>query len=196
MAIPALLDLEPLLGAGLAINLAYLNLSVFRYRDSMAKAAKEALDGVDSKAVGHYSWYKHIEACSLLDARKPPSFPPLRQAWARIFKAMFNSGLDRGVSVILTVVTALILLLAVAQQVGLFIPLSTTLSGWMPIWFWVCVLALIWPMLAVVLAHYCVNGCVAYFNDQTEQEADRLRDVASGTQEAALSQLNADGQMH
>jgi hypothetical protein len=186
-----LASLEPLFGASLAINLAYLNLNQFRYRDEMAKTAKSKLVNAPD-TVHETAWYKDIRSLAdqASEEKTPLSLPGFW--WCYFYRFFFHFQIDKWISVLLTMLSAGYLFLGVAHSVGLF-PTTTDnyTSSEIANELSYATAGLIWPMLMVGIAKFCMGGFQKFveyqLNDITKTELQTgAKDV-----DAASAELDA-----
>jgi hypothetical protein len=159
LSVNYLAALEPAAGFSLAINLAYLNLKNFRYRQIieitarklLAELPKEKLNGDGFKALDQVKDLTYLEN---LDSDAQPSGARLA-----LFGSLFGNQVDIYLCATLSVVSALILYGGVAENIGYMTTgghkySSIIISHW---GFWILVGAALCPALFVGFGKYTVR---------------------------------------
>jgi hypothetical protein len=206
LPVSVLSSLEPLFGASLAINLAYLNLNTFRYRDKMAEEARQKLTNAPA-TVKDTKWYREIK--SLADQPKAGYTKldlPRAAVWSHLYRCFFHWRIDNVVSIILTATSAFYLFMGVAYSVKLFGDQAWLLGDqtWASEPEIVNELAyatagLFWPMLMVLIAKFCTYRCSRFVKYQMDDLAEKVRtegakDVTEASQELknATAKISSD----
>lgn len=185
-------SLEPIFGAALAINLAYLNLNQFRYRDHMASVAAGKLQAAPA-TVHSKAWYLEIKSlANQKNDEKAKLKLPARSLWGLIYRFLFHWQLDRMISVFMTILSAMYLYLGVAHEVGLH---SST--------YWAFTegeirnelnyasFGLAWPMIMVLCAKYCTASCTAFVKYQLDDIAKSELETGSEDIKTATAGIDA-----
>lgn len=123
-------DLEPVAGACLAINLAYLGLTRFRYRDKIREIAREQMKlfkmadnqfPVHIKELLHYQHLQSLCALSNMDYQADPN--ENKQAkingsvWGNVYQGVFSAHHDRHLSYLCAGLAGLTLFAGVAEGI-------------------------------------------------------------------------------
>lgn len=179
--------LEPVLGAALAFNLAYLNLDPFRYRD---KIRQETLEILVKRAksikpqINDKKWFK--ELCHLAEVnenfeknKKQASGPTIRSKaipnslWAFFYKWILHGRRDYYVSAAATLTSLVLLILGAGHSVGIF-KLSMHLFtqnniGWT---FTIAIFCLIAPIAFVCMGIFTVTKAKTFAEYQLGVEEE------------------------
>lgn len=117
-ALPTLAALEPLAGAALAINLAYLALDRFRYRQKIEPAAEiKCAENEQKLAVDGYSQIDAVRELEWLARRDQEPFAP-RGRGAFAYRWFFRSHQDIWGCVLAVLLNGFVLAGGVAQNIG------------------------------------------------------------------------------
>lgn len=186
-------ELEPLFGASFAINLAYLNLNQFRYRDVIAAKAKLKLSDAPS-TVHSTQWFKEIQSLADQTDGNETKLRLPATPWGWIYRPLFHWRFDKIFSVAFTAISAVYLYLGVAHSVGMFphfqAPFTSSEIGNELTY---ATLGLCWPMLMVLSAKFCTSRCQKFIeyqlNDIKKSElASGADDIDSATKEIDAKQ--------
>lgn len=186
-------DLEPIAGAALAINLAYVNLKRFRYRTVIRDYALEQLRVLGQKNNGdvtsgiNISAYKRIERLAKLsnnekkfknvDGDAPDTLPG--GFWGQIYRFVFQFHQDRWVSFFFTGTAVLALIGGVAHNIGHMTGISHWFAdGYELITFYILVAGILGPILFVILGKYVVDWACHFTNDCRQEVEHFLQEVA------------------
>lgn len=194
--------LEPLLGIGLAMNLAYLNLPIFSFLTVISRSVKECIDEVTQGAKNQVEatpWFKdakalsEIHTLSTLDLRKPnPRWIRFKSGInAALFNIIFHYRIGRLVSCLATAFCATLIIVGSAVEVGADEWLCRGAS-WIGTPFWLSVGAFLWPVFCVSAGAWIrystvreLNYSLTNLGAQAVQEAD----TALGETERALEEV-------
>ena len=166
-AVSMLPHLEPLAGAGLGVNLAYLALERFRHREAIRKYAQEKLAPLQNKddaSIIGSSQYRHVKWLASLPNNEPAPAASkvghtdnqdsslITGAWKSVYKFGFSNHLDRRIAKAFVGVASLVLFFIAAEQINLF-SLGSTIwiegSVGIVIGFGVLVVSFLWPLLCI-----------------------------------------------
>ncbi|MEP0990019.1 hypothetical protein [Tateyamaria sp.] len=183
--------LEPLLGGSLAINLAYLNLATFRYRDQLAEAARSKLTNAPA-TVFETDWYKDIKSLADQTSTDSVRLRWHRSSWGTAYFLLFHWQIDRAISVLMTGVSVLYLFLGVAHNVGMF-PESHSeyVTGEIHNELAYSMFGLLWPILMVLSAKYCTWKCQRFIKYQLEGIAKEQISGGNEDIDQAIAELDA-----
>lgn len=154
-----IIGLEPLAGAGLAINLAYLALNRFRYRDEIEPAAEKKCLKNDED--GSFDGFDDLDAVKELKwlARRETSdaFVPRGRA-AMVYRYMYRKHQDIYFTAGATALCAFTLVTGVALNVGRWAWSAVLTNPPIPgIMFYGCLLAVLVPVALVVMGRRCAR---------------------------------------
>tara|TARA_B110000908_G_C10212633_1_gene431055 strand:+ start:1050 stop:1595 length:546 start_codon:yes stop_codon:yes gene_type:complete len=156
--------LEPIFGSALALNLAYLNLKKFRYRDEISETAKEKIQQTPDE-VHDAKWYKVI--ANLASGKL--SWGVFGSLWGILYAVFFHTRLDRGVSIIATVISAYYLALGVAHSVGYkfyYYAVYNSEKIFNELMYGIAFMA--WPFIMPAIAWFCIWGSSRFFAYQLD----------------------------
>lgn len=172
-AVSQISALEPLAGICLAINLAYLNLKRWRYRDEIRGIARKALGDLDQKQndngdkIQGLSQLKGLKV--LVGERSDHSKLPI---FIRVFQIIFGNEWDTYLASFLSLFSTLILSVGVAHQIQIWdflLPFSN--GGWAIFSFYTLLAALAIPLSLVVIGRYLVGKSNEYAKDCADELA-------------------------
>lgn len=193
--VPQLISLEPILGAAIGINLAYLNLRKFEYIRQVRKVIKIKLDRLDPNVknqVKDTKWYKQLDGMASLDLDEDLPMPrkswwlDAPSAWGFLYNVLFYWPVARFISVIALIYCIYLMILAVAhdsKSTDLFA--CAYYQGGIGTSFTMVSLSLVWPVLAIGAGTFINSRANAFVNYQTDQ----LKAEATNDAEAALSEI-------
>jgi hypothetical protein len=187
----ALIKLEPLLGAAIVLNLAYLNLPEFAYMVELRAIAAERLAKLDRVVVQvnkDTPWFKALMQLATVETRgglptaSKPQWLNLSGTWGFIYNLLFYRSVGRTVSVIFTAYTLILLMLAVGNEAGV---VERGKCGfpqhYLPFDYYSVVVALLWPLAVVCAGQFVLVRCKAYILEHTMglgQQAEANADLA------------------
>lgn len=197
-ATPHLMVLEPILGAAIAANFAYLNIKKFEYIRQVRKIIKLKIDKLDPNvkdSVQSTKWFKQLESLSNLDADEDLPLPRDKfwlqapRIWGVLYNLFFYWPLGRLFSIISTIYCLLILLLGVGHEAKAFTFLSCDLSGAAisNTYIWVTI-SLLWPLAMVSIGAFIGSRANRFVNYQTDQlKNEATTDAKNALKEAELA---------
>ena len=167
--------LEPLLGGGLALNLAYLYLQWFYYLETISKTAVDARRvGADSNDILSNGTNDPDVQCvdylaslgkvgtSLKRSRRFPNLP-WGAWWSYPLLIFFITKLDRFIAIIGTGLIILFLIIGVAHDIGIYQETLTDLSDKKKHWYFhLMTIAFIWPVVMAMLAFFIRKSVEKY----------------------------------
>lgn len=156
-------SLEPILGFAFALNLAYIGLPRFRYREQIREAAQKSLKEITapSEAIKATGWYSAVARLTLMPnnsdgvykSAKLPEFD-----WANHYRWVFEKHRDRRSVIGICILIVVLNVIGTAHSINYLdavvwgISLKAPFVGWMVhVWFWVIVFAMIVPVFFVWL---------------------------------------------
>ena len=181
--------LEPLAGASLAINLAYLNLNRFRYRSEVRKHAESTLNKLEAEASDRIagsetattSLYHRLKWLAeklpdkeLADGVVPAGF----SSWA--YRWLFKHNQDCVISIALAAYAGICLILGVASSIHYLVPDSIFTAGSFSLIasFWILLIGLLTPVFLVLAGRMSKNWGVKMANQSSSDLTKTLRDAA------------------
>lgn len=173
-------SLEPLLGGGLALNLAYLYLQWFYYLQRIGEAAVDARKaGADSNVILSKSdGNRNVRCVDYLvslglageNGEKPVRRAlclPVEKVWTYFLVVFFVTKLDRGVAIAGTALIILFLIIGTGHQTGVYSSYLANPSENAQHWiFHIVTLIFVWPVFMAVTAHV-VRSSVTGFVKET-----------------------------
>lgn len=152
--------LEPLLGIGLAMNLAYLNLPIFHFLTVISKSAEECLKLVNAstkREIDATQWYKDTLALSdihtlqdlRIDAKTAWWVPFHSFPTSILFNIVFYYRIGKGLSILATVYCSLLIIFGVAAQMNPKDNFACKACLYIGDQFWLSVASFLWPIFCV-----------------------------------------------
>ena len=187
--------LEPILGGGLALNLAYLYLKWFHYLEEIGKTAVAARSaGADSNEIleqssGDYdvkcvNYLASLGKAGKTRRRKQNQFPklPWGKWWSYFLLVFFVTRLDRGVAIIGTALIMLFLIMGVAHDVDMYQNSLTNLEEKTKHkFFHLATLAFIWPVVMASLAFFIRRSVENYVKSTVGDVAINKQETLPGS---------------
>jgi hypothetical protein len=169
--------LEPVLGAALATNTAYLSFARFRYRIKIRDHARKELNGLEgngtiSAETKATELYQRIDRLARLedndeDIPSSPTKAKMPPGWAWFYTHLFETHLDRTIAAGLIGLSAVLLILGVAHQIELLswtaIPFT---KDYIWISYWVALAAISAPLGFIALGKRVVHRVTHYCRDE------------------------------
>lgn len=161
-SISLLPSLEPMLGIVLALNLAYIALPRFRYRDTIRQTAIDKLKDIQDppEDIKNTDWHKGVSRLCLMPNNsngneiKSAKLPDER--WAATYKWLFEKHLDRNFAIGISVIAATLMTIGSAHSFGYmdgdfgFLHISKAFQqNGIHYWYWLTVLGMLSPVFAV-----------------------------------------------
>jgi hypothetical protein len=198
--------LEPMLGASIAFNLAYLNLAKFGYitvvKDSIGGRLKRLDPSVKTK-VKDTPWFKQMVALAgvdTLDQGLPNGSKRWIESpgiWGVLYNVLFYWRLGRGISILATVHALILLILGVGHASGTLSIFKCHFAlGRFADDFWLAALGLVWPIAMVGIGTMVCSSASKFLKYQTKNLADEAkRDATTALDESsrAVDQTGALG---
>lgn len=164
-------DLEPLAGISLAVNLAYLNLQRWRYRQAIRGIAKRGLGELNQRQNDDgsiVSGLPQLRGLKVLagDENNLNKLP----VFIRVFELFFGKELDVRLGVFFSIFAVLMLTVGVAHNIGVWssvVPISV--GKWAASYFYVLIGSLVSPAISVILGRYLVEKSTEYADDCFKQ---------------------------
>lgn len=166
----ALPDLEPILGCSFALNLAYIGLQRFRYRRDIRDYANTELGDLAINPPENCidtSLYKSVVRLSSLGNdrkifRKSEQNADLSGFWSFIYECYFECHQDRILTIASASISAALLSLGVAHNIGVSWFSSYFSDSNIFYWYLLVNFILILPVASVVAGWYTVSGAKSF----------------------------------
>lgn len=166
-------ELEPILGISFALNLAYIGLQRFRYRETIKKHAAQKLDELSDipTQTCETDWYKQILRLRALekndgsdDANTAPEKMP-SEVWAHLYVALYEKHLDKKIVEGVAFICACLIFLGVAHELEhLSFTRPAFSSDYIVYWFWLVAIFAVLPVCFVGVGRFVVNGALDFVN--------------------------------
>lgn len=178
--------LEPVLGAALATNTAYLSFARFRYRIKIRDHARKELSGLEGNGVisaetKATELYQRIDRLARLednDEDTPSSttkakMPP---GWAWFYTHLFENHADRKTAGVIVAISAALLILGVAHQID-FLPATNYPFTKPHIWitFVLALFFIVAPLMFIALGKKVVHRVTHYCRDEAKNLLEFMR---------------------
>lgn len=169
-------ELQAILSVCFALNLAYLGLPRFRYRQTIADYAHEQLNfleelsGKVGKRIDNTSWYVVIVRLSLLPEQKADEVSKLKwgipnEIWGICYRVFLERKLDMLFCTFLCMMAAVLIALGCAHSVGSCLSTQWLFEAtWIDFWLIISVLGTTFPPFLVVIGRFVVRGAKAYID--------------------------------
>lgn len=170
--------LEPFAGVAFALNLAYIGLPRFRYRERIQEHVVKKLQDIDGEPhqFGDTDWYKATARLARLNvsggssAVENAKLP--KESWGSSYTLLFERHRDKAFSIALSFLLGAILALGSAHTAGRFgsvlgfdiMPMFG--DGAFNFWFWLIAFAALTPVFFVYRGNYVVRGACQYADTQ------------------------------
>lgn len=149
--------LEPLLGIGLAFNLAYLNLPIFSFLTNVSREVQLCLAGLPSVTkdeIHDTPWYKDAQALSKVHNLQTLDLHEENPRWVRfksklnslLFNALFHYRLARVGCLLGTAFGLAAIVLGVAASLNSPPAILCLINSLIGTPFWLAVTSLVWPV--------------------------------------------------
>jgi hypothetical protein len=146
-----------MLGIGFALNVAYIGLPRFRYREKIRESAAENLALIDSptEEIKKRDWYSGVARLNTMPDNgsgiyESASLPDAN--WSNCYKRWYEKHLDRKIVIWLAAANTVLLSLGSAHSFQYLTSvfgndITWLFNGiWIHIWFWLCVISMIVPV--------------------------------------------------
>lgn len=149
--------LEPLLGIGLAFNLAYLNLPIFSFLTNVSREVQVCLSGLPSATkdeIHDTPWYKDALSLSKVHNLQTLDLQEENPRWIRfksaanslVFNVLFHYRVARAGCVLGTAFGIVAIVLGVAASLSDPHAIACWFMSLVGTPFWIAVIALVWPV--------------------------------------------------
>lgn len=168
--------LEPVLGISFALNLAYIGLPRFRYREKIRDHVRQKMDEMQDipEQTCATDWYKQIFRLGQLEnndgdaGENKQSVKLPSEIWSKLYGFLYERHLDRAIVFMAALSCAILLFAGVAHELS-YLDFSRpaftrTYIHW---WFWATAFAACLPVGLVFMGGYVVNGAVTFVNNNT-----------------------------
>lgn len=167
-------NLEPILGAAFALNLAYIGLERFRYRKKIREYARVTMGDLAVNPPSHFpttSVYKSVHRLANLGDNERKLFQKSKNGdltgkWSGVYEYLFECHQDRGLAVAAAFLSVAGLTLGVAHNIGITWLDWAFSTDWISYWFWLNVFFLALPVTLVGLGRYAVAGAQTFADKQ------------------------------
>jgi hypothetical protein len=202
-AISLLPKLEPILGAGLGVNLAYLNLPPFGYITRVRAIVKDELDSLtdgNKKMCENTPWFKQIKALSEvqdLDQNylflKDKLWVSAPGIWGTLYNLLFYWRIARILSVVATIYIMMLLVWGTGQDIGAYGKTGCLYSTEFihKHWHW-STAAFLWPIFVVAMGTYIGMQAKAFIKYQIGELEKSEKEGAVQAAEAANRALDVN----
>lgn len=192
-------DLQPILGGAFALNLAYIGLPRFRYREKIRIHVRQKLDEIkDPPAnIRETAWYQQVARLAALgnndgmeeeakkNKKKKASMPS--EIWTKTYTWYFEYHQDRYIVFFLALICFSLSSIGVAHEIeymgSLINIFNKDIIGY---WFWFTIVSAAIPVITVFTGRYVVRSACQYSDRQIK---DLARQFQKGAQEAELPQI-------
>lgn len=166
--------LEPALGISFTLNLAYIGLPRFRYRDAIREFVRKKMEEMEDIPEQHKGtdWYRQIERLGNLSEGSDPAgkkmilLPP--ELWAFFYSKFYEKPFDRFLSISAAVVCAMLVFLGVALQLNILEFMAPAFSeNQMAKWFWFTAVSALLPVIAVIFGNISMSGALDFVSRST-----------------------------
>jgi hypothetical protein len=194
----------PLLGAALALNLAYLNLPAFGYIKVVRGSVSERLARLDASVIEmikNTQWYRQMSALAkvptLGDSSSTESgawVETPRTLWGLLFNFLFYWRLGRGVSIALTGYVTVLFILGTGHAAGVN---KWFIGGFgakaIAFHFVASAVAMLWPILVVLSGQFVCWRAARFISYQTANLKEETKSRAEELIESAKKAVSEHG---
>ncbi len=182
-----LTKLEPALGITFALNLAYIGLPRFRYREEIRTHVRTKMDEMQEIPESHCNtvWYKQIVRLGSLGHNDESEskvvenveFPS--EIWAKIYAWIYEGQRDRQSVIVAIFFSVALIFLGVAHEVNIFSFSRKWFSDSAMLW-WLLVTTImcVLPAAAVFFGNYVVKGAKKFVSSNTRDLKKTYQDSA------------------
>jgi hypothetical protein len=184
--------LEPVLGITFALNLAYIGLPRFRYREAIRKHVRQKMEDMKDIPEQHCEtdWYKQIVRLGNLgdndghavdgkEASKKSRDTLPSGAWSFVYAVFYEWHIDRVIAVSFSISCATLLFLGVAHELKLLDwSMGLFTEKWIGYWLLFTWLMSVFPPSLGVGGNFVVSGANRFVNDTTKNLKLTLKDNA------------------
>jgi len=192
-------ELEPICGIALALNLAYLNLPMFRYKEELSAYAIRRLDQLGAETEGDFEAYaKHHwfwNVCILADSYRykckgrKPTDKFKKEWWNKVYRWCFQNRADLGLTIAFTAISLLILVIGVMLKIGWIGGVCIGINKIMFLIFTTSILALLSPIVLILLGWTVKKGGKLYIDDAIKDAGEEMSDKADKTMEENIQAM-------
>jgi hypothetical protein len=181
-------NLEPIAGISFALNLAYLGLQRFRYRQAIKEHVSKSMGELSnaSQNTKDTRLYKAIARLSSLSETDRKLFKSsdknanLTGAWSFFYERLFECNQDRIITILGSLLSALVIILGVFHSTNASC-FAENLFKFDYISYWICgiILAQVLPVSFVVLGNFVVSGAKQFSENHIEDLKKTMKDQAA-----------------
>lgn len=161
------------MGISFALNLAYIGLQRFRYRETIKQHATQKLEELSDipEQTCETDWYKQILRLRALEKNDgseernnaPEKMPS--EIWAHLYVALYEKHLDKKIVECVAFICASLIFLGVAHQLAhLSFSRFVFSEGYIVYWFWLIAVFAALPVCLVAIGRFVVNGALGFVN--------------------------------
>lgn len=195
--------LEPLCGASVALNLAYLNLSKFGYITVVKDAIGGRLKKIDpnvKERIKDTEWFRQMAALSEVDTLDQ-SLPTTKAIWIKapgiwgfFYNVLFYWRIGRGMAVVATLHALFLLMLGAGHQ--------SNVTNWLachfddvhiPNDFALTCVGLLWPLFVVGIGQWVCSSASKFVKYQTSNLADEAKRDATEALDESTRAIRQSG---
>lgn len=203
-SISLLPNLEPILGITFAVNLAYIALPRFRYRERIGEFAAEKLKEISNptEAIKKLDWYRGVaRLCKMPNHSngfdtKEVALPD--ENWAGTYKWLFEKHVDRYTTITIAFFAAILMVLGTAHSFGYlgnffgYVPLAALFSETtIHYWFWLTVVGMLIPVFAVYKGSSVVEKACFWANKTVQVGHATMQAVAQEVEAPTVEDTEA-----
>lgn len=171
-------SLEPILGASLALNLAYLNLSKFGYINIVKNSIGTRLDKLDPNVRNRIEstlWYRQMHALANVETLdqtlpwKAKFWIAAPSLWGVLYNVLFYWRIGRGVAILAVIYALVLLILGVGHSSGMTDWGACHFSG-DHIFndYRLATIGLLWPLFVVTIGAIVCSSATRFVKYQTQ----------------------------
>ena len=174
-----LMELEPIFGVSIALNLAFINIKKFQYIDVVKRTLASRIADIDQNIrtnIGQTPWFIQINdmasvetALNPLDNKRFKLWISAPAFWGILYNILFYWQVARAFSIAGTAYCIFLLLLGVGQQVGAISLWATRFtSDRIGGHYWAASLSLLWPIACIAAGSFICTKAISFMKYQTD----------------------------
>lgn len=181
--------LQPIMAVTFALNVAYVGLPRFRYRDTVRRNAGDALDSLNTvpDEVLSTNWYTGLHwLAGRKKSKEPPVVTPKRpdHFWTRFYAIFYATRFDRFLACTAILVFGVLIATASAHDIGTFLWTAETWGlpavnfGWARVLLYLCVSFGTMPAIFVFFGGKYVIWAESHLHSVIEDYEKGLQSIA------------------